>query len=60
MTLTWILAYATGNGENTAALKKTFSYMLSNKAQSLAPKLGYVPLPASIRSKSLAAVQKIK
>jgi len=60
VTLTWILAYATGNGENTAALKKTFNYMLSNKAQSLAPKLGYVPLPASIRSKSLTAVKKIK
>ena len=53
------MAYATGNGENTAALKKTFTYMLSNKAQSQAPSLGYVPLPSSIRKVSLAAVQKI-
>ncbi len=58
-TLTWILAYASGNGDNTPALKKTFAYMLSNKAQSQAPSLGYVPLPSSIRKISLAAVQKI-
>ena len=58
-TLTWILAYASGNGANTPALKKTFAYMLSNKAQSQAPSLGYVPLPNSIRKISLAAVQKI-
>jgi phosphate transport system substrate-binding protein len=58
-TLTWVLAYASGNGDNTEALKKTFAYMLSNKAQSQAPSLGYVPLPASIRKISLAAVQKI-
>ena len=59
-TLTWILAYASGNGDNTDALKKTFAYMLSNKAQSQAPSLGYVPLPTSIRKISLAAVQKIE
>ena len=58
-TLTWVLAYATGNGENTAALKKAFTYMLSNRAQSQASSLGYVPLPSSIRKVSLAAVQKI-
>ena len=58
-TLTWVLAYASGNGGNTPALKKTFAYMLSNKAQSQAPSLGYVPLPTSIRKISLAAVQKI-
>ena len=58
-TLTWVLAYATGNGENTAALKKAFNYMLSNRAQSQASSLGYVPLPSSIRKVSLAAVQKI-
>ena len=58
-TLTWILAYASGNRDNTPALKKTFAYMLSNKAQSQAPSLGYVPLPSSIRKISLAAVQKI-
>ena len=58
-TLTWILAYASGNGANTPALKKTFAYMLSNKAQSQAPSLGYVPLPSSIRKISLKAVQKI-
>ena len=58
-TLTWVLAYATDNGENTAALKKAFTYMLSNRAQSQASSLGYVPLPTSIRKVSLAAVQKI-
>ena len=33
--------------------------MLSNRAQSQASSLGYVPLPTSIRKVSLAAVQKI-
>ena len=59
VTFTWILAYETGNGDKTTALKKTFEYMLSNDSQAKAPGLGYVSLPESVITKSLAAVQTI-
>ena len=59
VTFTWVLAYETGNGDKTAALKKTFEFMLSEKAQSQAPELGYVSLPKGVVEKSLAAVEKI-
>ena len=59
MTFTWVLAYETGNGDKTAALKKTFEFMLSDKAQSQAPELGYVSLTKGVVEKSLAAVEKI-
>ena len=56
-TLTWVLAYKTGNGANTDAIKKSFNYMLSDKAQ--ADGLGFVPLKGDILSKARAAVNKI-
>ena len=59
VTFTWVLAYETGNGDKTAALKKTFEFILSDKAQSQAPELGYVSLPKGVVEKSLAAVEKI-
>ena len=59
VTFTWVLAYETGNGDKTAALKKTLEFMLSEKAQSQAPELGYVSLPKGVVEKSLAAVEKI-
>jgi phosphate transport system substrate-binding protein len=59
VTFTWVLAYATGNGNNTTVLKTTFDYMLSEEAQSIAPKLGYVSLPAEVISKAKAAVEKL-
>ena len=59
VTFTWVLAYETGNGNKTAALKKAFEFMLSDKAQGQAPDLGYVTLPKGVVEKSLAAVGKI-
>ena len=59
VTFTWVLAYETGNGGKTAALKKAFEFMLSEKAQAQAPDLGYVTLPKGVVEKSLAAVEKI-
>ena len=59
VTFTWVLAYETGNGDKTAALKKTFEFMLSDTAQSQAPELGYVSLPAEVVEQSLAATQTI-
>ena len=58
-TLTWVLAYKTGNGKNTDAIKKTFNFMLSDKAQNQADDLGFVPLKGGILSKARAAVNKI-
>ena len=59
MTFTWVLAYATGNGEKTPILKKTFDYMLSDESQSKAPELGYVSLPPEVVSKAKAAANSI-
>jgi phosphate transport system substrate-binding protein len=58
-TLTWILAYRTGNGAKTDDLQKAFNYMLSGKAQSIADDLGYVPLSGSILNRSRIAVKRI-
>ena len=58
-TLTWILAYETGNGRNTDAIKDSLNYLLSDKAQAKAPSLGFVPLKGDILSKSRAAVKRI-
>ena len=43
-TLTWILAYKTGNGAKADDIQKALNYALSAKAQMIADDLGYVPL----------------
>ena len=58
-TLTWILAYETGNGKNTKAIQDSINYALSDKSQSMAPLLGFVPLKGDILSKSRDAVLRI-
>jgi phosphate transport system substrate-binding protein len=58
-TLTWVLAYRTGNGANTAAIREALNYALSSKAQSLADELGYVPLSGSILNRARIAVNRI-
>ena len=58
-TLTWVLAYKTGNGENAKVVQDAFNYMLSDAAQSKAPSLGFVPLKGEILSKAKAAVETI-
>jgi phosphate transport system substrate-binding protein len=58
-TLTWILAYKTGNGSKTDAVRSTLNYMLSAKAQMIADDLGYVPLSGSILNKARIAVNRI-
>jgi len=58
-TLTWILAYETGNGRNTKAIQDTFYKLLSDEYQDKASPLGFVPLKGDILEKSRAAVQKI-
>ena len=58
-TLTWILAYETGNGRNTKAIQDTLYKLLSDEYQDKAAPLGFVPLKGDILEKSRAAVKKI-
>ena len=58
-TLTWILAYETGNGNKTEAIKTTLSTLLSDNYQEKASVLGYVPLRGDILQKSRDAVERI-
>jgi len=58
-TLTWILAYETGNGRKTEAIKTTLSTLLSTEYQEKASVLGYVPLRGDILQKARDAVYRI-
>jgi phosphate transport system substrate-binding protein len=58
-TLTWVLAYRTGNGAKTADIRAALNYALRSKAQSLADDLGYVPLSGSILNRARIAVGRI-
>jgi len=58
-TLTWLLAYKTGNGSKTIAIQEALNYALSNEAQNKSPGLGFVPLQGDILEKARAAVRKI-
>ena len=59
VTFTWVLAYKTGNAGKTPLLKETFNFMLSDKAQSQAPDIGYVSLPPGVVEKAKRAVNQI-
>jgi phosphate transport system substrate-binding protein len=58
-TLTWILAYKTGNGDKAPAIRTAMLYLLSPRAQNQAESLGFVPLKGSILSASKKAVAQI-
>lgn len=58
-TLTWILAYKTGNGDKVDAIRTALNYMLSPQAQGIADKMGYVPLSNSVLEKAKTAVNLI-
>ena len=58
-TLTWILAYETGNGSKTKAIQESLSYLLRDESQEKAGFLGFLPLKGDILSKSRAAVKRI-
>ena len=57
--LTWILAYRTGNGSKAGTIRQAMQYLLSPAAQNRADDLGYVPLHGSILSASKKAVAGI-
>lgn len=58
-TLTWILAYETGNGKNTDPIKTTLSKLLSDEYQDKASSLGFVPLSGETLQKARNAVKRI-
>jgi len=58
-TLTWALAYRSGNGAKTKDIQSALNYALSSKAQGLADDLGYVPLSGSILNRARIAVKRI-
>lgn len=57
-TLTWILAYRTGNGSKAGAIRQAMLHLLG-PAQKDADELGYVPLRGSILKAAKGAVAKI-
>ena len=58
-TLTWILAYKTGNGEKADDIRAAIKYALSTPAQSIADDLGYVPLSGSVLNRARIAADRI-
>jgi len=58
-TLTWVLAYKTGNGAKADDIRGALNYALSSKAQMIADDLGYVPLAGSVLNKARIAVNRI-
>ena len=58
-TLTWVLAYKTGNGEKADDIRAAIKYSLSGKAQGIADDLGYVPLSGSVLNRARLAVDRI-
>jgi phosphate transport system substrate-binding protein len=58
-TLTWILAYKTGNGEKADDIRNAIKYALSTGAQGIADDLGYVPLSGSVLNRARIAVDRI-
>lgn len=60
VTFSWVLFYRNGNGDRLDALRKVFDYVLSDKAQAIAPELGFVSLPASVSEKGRVALSKLQ
>ncbi len=58
-TLTWILAYKTGNGSKSTSMQEALSTVLSAKYMDKAAALGFVPLEGEILNKAKAAVSLI-
>ena len=59
VTLIWVLAYRSGNGTKTEAIRDTVDDMLSRQAQNQAAELGLIPLNDELLSKSRAVVERI-
>ena len=60
VSLTWILLNQQGNGVKLESVKKAFEFTLSDQAQSMAPQLGYITLPADVLVKARKALAAIR
>jgi len=58
-TLSWILAYKTGNGEKTEVIKKAMEHLLADSTQFRGEVLGFIPLKGSILTQSRRAINSI-
>ena len=58
-TLTWILAYRTGNGDKAPAIREALLALLTPQAQGQASSLGFAPLRSDILAASKKAVSQI-
>ena len=59
VTLIWVLAYRSGNGAKTEAIRETVDFMLSEQSQRQAADLGWMPLNEELLGKSRAVVELI-
>ena len=59
VTLIWVLAYRSGNGDNTQAVRAALDFMLSSQAQGQVAPLGLIPLEDELLSKSRPVVERI-
>ncbi|WP_114993404.1 PstS family phosphate ABC transporter substrate-binding protein [Synechococcus sp. UW179A] len=59
VTLIWGLAYRSGNGDNTQAVRAALDFMLSSQAQGQVAELGLIPLETEILSKSRPVIERI-
>lgn len=60
VTFTWGLFYQRGNGAKQQALLKTFTYILSDAAQTQAPGLGFISLPQPVLKQARQALTTIQ
>lgn len=58
-TLTYILAYSTGNGRDEGRIKDSLNFLLSEGSQNIAGEMGFVPLSPAILLQSRKAVSSI-
>ncbi len=57
--VTWMLVYQTGKGVEKTEKLKAFLRWIATDGQAMAPRLGYAPLPESVRSKILKEIDSI-
>ena len=58
-TLSWILAYKTGNGEKAEVIQQAMEHLLADTTQFRGEVLGFIPLKGSILSQSRRAIDSI-
>jgi phosphate transport system substrate-binding protein len=60
VTFSWILLYKTGNGPRRDGLNTVFSHTLSEPAQAMAERLGFIQLPPTVLRKGRTALATLQ